>query len=402
MLNLVSKITIKQNGIPTYPNRSDVVIFDFVNNLDISSTWQNLSDTGSIIFPKNLTFKDQFGNVSSWAKQNIATNNGNLPPLIVRGDSIKIEIGYEYEKTKGNFVTEINKVFNGFITSVNNRIPLEFSFEDNMWALKQIQAPNMTFKQSEWTLESMIKYLIKDTKYTLKDMINGSPISTKFGDFTTQNETIAQVLDRLQKDFRFEANFRGNELRCGFIVYYPENRKEHNFKFQHNIISDDLIYKRKDDVLIGVEVHTHQLIPLAKTNKDGTTKFKTEKFNYFGYYYKGDLKIVQIDQKPKAFEGEIRTINMMKMPIDEVKNYISKQLNRLTYEGWRGSFVTFGLPQVNHGDIVQLIDDIIPERNGRYMVKSVETSFGVNGFRQTIGIDIKVDDYSQEELNAGL
>jgi hypothetical protein len=155
-------------------------------------------------------------------------------------------------------------------------------------------------------------------------------------------------------------------------------------------------------VKIGVEIHTHQLIALSKTNKDGTTKFKTEKFNYFGYYDKGDLKIVEIDKKPTAFDGEIRTINMMKMPVDEVKNYISRQLNRLTYEGWRGSFVTFGLPKVNHGDIVQLIDDVIPERNGRYMVKSVETSFGVNGFRQTIGLDIKVDDYSQAELNAGL
>jgi hypothetical protein len=402
MLNLVSKITITQNPIDTYPNRSDVVIFDFVNNTEISSTWQNLSDTGSIIFPKNITFRDKFNNISSWAKQNVATNNGNLPPLIVRGDSIKIELGYEYEKTANTFTIELNTIFEGFITSVNNRIPLEFTFEDQMWALKQIQAPNKTFKQSEYTLESMIKELIKDTKYTFKDTINNSPIVTKFGDFTTQNETIAQVLERLQKDFRFEANFRGNELRCGFIVYYPDNRKEHNFKFQHNIISDDLIYKRKDDVKIGVEIHTHQLIALSKTNKDGTTKFKTEKFNYFGYYDKGDLKIVEIDKKPTAFDGEIRTINMMKMPVEEVKNYISRQLNRLTYEGWRGSFVTFGLPKVNHGDIVQLIDDVIPERNGRYMVKSVETSFGVNGFRQTIGLDIKVDDYSQAELNAGL
>lgn len=402
MLNLVSKITLTQTPKDTYPNRSDSIIFDFLHKCEISSSWQNLSDTGSIVFPKNLSFRDQNGGVSSWAKQYVAVANGSIPPLIMRGDRIKIELGYEYEQQDGTFTTTMNTVFQGFITSVNNRIPLELTFEDNMWALKQIQAENRTFKSNEFTLESMIKYLIKDTGFTFKDRINGSPITTKFGDFTTQNETIAQVLDRLQKDFRFEANFRGNELRCGFIVYYPEDRKEHVFKFQHNIISEDLIYKRKDDVKIGIEVHTHQLIPLDKKNKDGTTKFKTEKYDYFGFFDKGNLKIVEIDNKPSAFDGEIRTINMMKMPIDEVKNYITKQINRLSFEGWRGSFETFGLPMVQHGDSVQLIDNVLPERNGRYMVKSVETSFGVQGFRQKIGLDIKIDDFSEAELNQGL
>jgi hypothetical protein len=400
MLRLVSQIQILQKPTDTYPTRDDIITFDFVNALEISSTWQNLSDTGSIVFPKNVSFKNQYGAVSSWAKQNIAIATGSNPPLIMRGDKIIISLGYEYEVSPGVFRvvmggednTPIAPIFTGYITSINNRIPLELEFEDNTWKLKQIQAPNKTFKASQYTLESMMKELLIGTGFSFQDTINGNKLSTTFGDFTTQNESIAEVLARLQKDFRFESNFKGNKLRTGMFVYYPEGRRTHNFKFQHNIISDDLVYKRKDDVKVGVEVHTTQLVPVDKKNKD----------DYFGYYYKNELRIVQVDQKPTAFDGEIRTINMMKLPIDKIKDYIKTQLNRLTYEGWRGSFTTFGLPMVQHGDIVNLIDNVLPERNGRYMVKSVDTSFGVNGFRQEIGLDIKVDDYTDAELNAGL
>jgi len=39
------------------------------------------------------------------------------------------------------------------------------------------------------------------------------------------------------------------------------------------------------------------------------------------------------------------------------------------------------------GNNIDLIDDILPERNGRYKVRSVHYSGGVNGLRQTIELD---------------
>jgi hypothetical protein len=39
------------------------------------------------------------------------------------------------------------------------------------------------------------------------------------------------------------------------------------------------------------------------------------------------------------------------------------------------------------GDNVQLIDPILPERNGNYKVKSVKYSGGVKGLRQEVEID---------------
>jgi hypothetical protein len=45
---------------------------------------------------------------------------------------------------------------------------------------------------------------------------------------------------------------------------------------------------------------------------------------------------------------------------------------------------------MNHGDFVNLYDKRFKERNGRYVIKSVATGFGVNGGRQNIELYAKV------------
>ena len=53
----------------------------------------------------------------------------------------------------------------------------------------------------------------------------------------------------------------------------------------------------------------------------------------------------------------------------------------------KGKFKTFGLPFVKHGDYVDIIDPVLPERNGRYVVKGVGYEGGINGLRQEIELD---------------
>jgi hypothetical protein len=45
------------------------------------------------------------------------------------------------------------------------------------------------------------------------------------------------------------------------------------------------------------------------------------------------------------------------------------------------------MPLIEFGNNIDLIDDLLPERNGRYKVKSVERTGGVGGLRQTIELD---------------
>lgn len=405
MLILKSKITIIQQPTETYPIRDKSFIIDFVNDIEINSSWQNLTDTGKIIIPKKVYYKDELDKKFTFDGKNVISGDALGIPLILRGDKIKIELGYIYNVSQYNPTTFenieiykdiINTVFEGYISNVDNRIPIELHFEDKMWLLKQVQAPNKTYTGTiEEMLTEMLE-LVPNNPFTVSNFT-----STTVGSFTTKNETIAQVLDRLQKDFRFESFIRDNELRCSYIVYYPQDIKENIFKFQYNIISDDLLYKRTDDIKIGIEAKSIELSSNG-TNKDGTSKKKTNKIHYFAYYDKKELKIVPIDEKPSAFDGEIRTLYSMKMPEAQLKVYLEKEIKRITYDGWRGEFTTFGLPLVKHGDIAHIIDEIIPERTGKFMVKSVKTEFGMNGFRQKVSLDLRVDLLTEEEIAKGL
>ena len=66
------------------------------------------------------------------------------------------------------------------------------------------------------------------------------------------------------------------------------------------------------------------------------------------------------------------------------------KLDQYHYTGFRGSFITFGIRYVRVGDNVDILDRILPERNGRYMVKTVEYSGGETGLRQKITLDFLI------------
>lgn len=76
--------------------------------------------------------------------------------------------------------------------------------------------------------------------------------------------------------------------------------------------------------------------------------------------------------------------------IDDLKSLATEEIKKYYYTGFKGKFTTFGLPFVKMGDNVQLIDSKLPERNGKYKVKSVEYKGGVEGLRQIIQIDYRI------------
>lgn len=380
LLRLISLITITQQPTAEYPSRTKVYTFDFLNTFESVDTWEDLTNTGKIIFPKNIYFKDENGASVSMFGKNIVSGQSTTP-ILLRGDKIKVELGYKYLSEQGE-QTQMNEIFSGFISKIINKLPITLELEDNMWKLKQIQAPNKLFKASEYNLQSMITELLTGSGFTIR-----TDIVTSVGDFRTQNETVAQVLNRLAKDYKIQAFFRGDVLTCSGLVYYPEDREEIVFQFQENIISDNLEYRRKDDVRIGVKAYSIDEQELDETTKDGKTKTK-----------KTRLEAIVGPQ-----DGEVRTLYFWDIKtVAELEKQAKSRLNRIYYEGFYGSFVTFGLPFVRQGDAVVLRDAILPERNGTYLVKKVEYEFGQDGYRQIIHLDIRIDVLTDTEVGAGL
>lgn len=314
--------------------------FNFVNDIEITSTWENLTDLAKIKIPKALTLK----------KDGIVDNVITAGPdaLWQRGNPVSIDLGY-------NGV--MDRRFTGVITKIKPNRPLEFDCEDLMWRLKQITIKK--FSSPSVTIPELLKAIMPaDIPFTA-EIVN-------LGKFIIEQATIAEILDFIKKEFGLSAYFQNGSLYVGFayklssIADFVLNELK-TFTFQENIIDyENLDFVRLEDQNLRVTA-----INILSNN----TRKQIEVGDTFG------------DQ---------RTLYFYNLSEGDVKRLATEQLEKLKYTGYRGSFTTFLKPYVKHGDAIKLVDPLIPDRNGVYLVRKVVTTFGINGGRQEITLDRKI------------
>lgn len=404
MYRVLTQITFTQQPTSDYPNRTGTIVYKFCNGFEFTSSWQNLTDAGSITLPKNVYIRDKNGVRRPLGVLNAAntTNLGGFSdtvPTFLLGDRVKIEWGYAQYDTRGNEIAPIQPIFEGYVSAVSPKKPFILEIQDNMYELKRHQATggnNGFFAGTKYTVQSMLEEMI--TKAGLPFTVDKTE-ETAVGDFITQNETIAEVLARLRKDFHFEAYFRGSTLRCGAFKYNEQDAVESGrklFRFQQNIISDDLEYKRKDDTVLSAVATNTIEEPTGKTTKDGQAKTRKTRLEVLVTFRTGssapEVVVGTKDRPlPPNTGGERRTLHFLgATTTDQLATLAADELRKYYYTGLRGKFVTFGIPYVRHGDNVDLLDAIMPERNGRYKVKTVKYTGGVDGLRQEIELDYLV------------
>jgi hypothetical protein len=258
--------------------------------------------------------------------------------------------------------------------------------EDNMWLLKQIPCKPQVWPKNK-TVEDLMKSLLTGTNFTVN-----ATTETTVGDLIIQNESVAQLIARLRKDYHLEAYFVGNELRIGSLIYIPPNpspKQVFTFVFQQNIISDELTYSRKDDIKLSAVCESINTVFTGKTNKAGAQKTKQERLQVLVYMgadgrFKWTKKKKGVDF-PANQEGERRGLNFSNITDPQkLANAGTAELAKYYYNGFRGKFTTFAIPNIKLGDYIALEDRVLPDRNGFYVVKAVERSGGVGGGRQVI------------------
>ncbi|KAA2242799.1 hypothetical protein F0L74_09735 [Chitinophaga agrisoli] len=397
MYIVVTNITFFQQPTTDYPSRRAVLHYDFVTEYEASDSWADLTNKAKITMPKNIRVRFGDGQTRPTGAGVGETDNINLGgfsdnvPLFLKGDKVTIEGGYKYFDVQGNQKVTTSVLFTGFISQVTSKKPVVLELEDNMWKLKQIIAPNKAYPATA-TLEDILRDLLAGTDFTVNALTK-----TTFGAFRTQNETVCEVLARLRKDYHFESYFRGNELRSGSIVYLESDAVVSGkkiFKFQQNIISDELDYKRKDDIRLSAVAYSINRKELEVTTKSGKQKTKHERLEVLvtqsdnGFISKVKPPGEKAEFAPNT-AGERRTLYFWNVSTTaELTELATNELKKYYYTGFKGKFTTFGIPYVRMGDNVDILDDILPERNGRYKVKAVDYQGGVNtGMRQVIHLD---------------
>lgn len=402
--------------------RNETFTIDFCHSYEVYSSWSSLSDTATIELPKNVYVRDANNSSIIWGESATPDkvrgyvsaggfSNAQVAkaPLFLRGDRISIAAGYSYiskVNTDGSlaYSTVTNTIFSGFISSIESKSTLKLHCEDNMWMLKQTSMLQKTYNAPSGTdISDVLDDIVANVNKTFP-AANISDDTFQFelnlDGFSTGNETAADVLNRLRKILPSMAfYFRGSVLRGGGIVYYPEDQTNGNnsyssFNFQKNIISDDLHYSLSSDVKVAAICYSVSSASGSVKNKMGAPQFATSRFQ----------TTVGIPEDADPDEYEYYNFYFKDVPdTDQLTKQGQTYLNRYQYDGFRGKFTTFGLPFVEHGNIITITDSLMPERNGDYMVKGVHYTYSVSaGMRQEIELHFRTDGLSDTQLEQGM
>jgi hypothetical protein len=400
MLKPITNITITQrtdftNSDSVVTKRNKIFFFDFCNSFEIQNGWENMTTNGKIIFPKNMSVIDlqTKSEISFFGKnKNIAGFNG--APLLMRGDKIKIEAFYIYwDDNLNEKQTEKKVIFEGYISKINAKIPVEILVEDSMYLLKQLPMTNGAYGAGV-SLEDILTNALKGTGLTVNQLAS-TKLSWDNSLLIIDNMTVAQFLEKLRKDAFLHCYFKGTELRVGSIVYIEEEAKTRTFQFQENIISSDLNFVRKDDIVLSAVASNHIEEATGKTTKDGHAKTKNSRIEVLVWFDRsGKFQSKEVKKGDKAdanVDGERKTFHFLEAKsTDDLIKLAKASLEKYYYSGFKGSFTTFGTPSVENGDNAEIINTLLPEQNGTYKIKAVDISGGVNGFRQKIELDYKI------------
>lgn len=392
MFRVVTRTTIVQQPTEDFPNRRRTLIFNFITDFEASDGWSEQTNTARVTLPKNVYTRDGNGKLVSLAGTTVNMGGWSAnEPLYLRGDRLTLEVGYRYFDNQNNEKIRMATVFTGFITRVYSRMPVVLECMDNMYLLQQTPAVNKTYPATT-SLEAILKDMLQGTGFTVNVTTD-----TNMGEFMVENETVSEVLARLRKDYHFYPYFRGNELRIGSAVYLEQDAVDSGtktFKFQQNIIDDDLNYNRTDDEELSAIAYSINKVEVAGTvNKRGKAKTKHKRLEALVTIRRGKV-ISYVKPEGSAAHytpntvGERRTLHFWNVQTtDRLIELATAELKKYYYTGLKGKFITFGMPYVRMGDNVNIIDPVLPERNGRYKVKSVRYFGGVAGLRQEIELD---------------
>jgi len=309
---------LSSNITITDPTGTKYLEFPFVIECKIKKSRKTLTNTAKITLPRNLRVL-----------------NGDINTIIQRGAQVTIQLGYD-----GNLQTR----FTGYVASVNAQIPLTIECQDKMWTLKQ-NSFTKTWKAGVKVSE-IIEYI-----YPASALV----VDLSIGGLVVVKQSTAQVLEGLKKfglQCYFDTDAFGNEqLIVDFAGVVHTHGKEVIYDFWGNIISNKLEYKLKEDARIKVVA----VSKLANGKK---------------------IQLIAGDN-----DGEIHTLHYSNMSQDQMQKIVAAEIGKLKYDGFKGSFTTFGLPVIEPGDIAVMQDAKYPEHDGSYLTEAVEETFGVKGYR---------------------
>ncbi len=259
-----------------------------------------------------------------------------------RGDAVKVWLGYD---------GELKLRFIGQVQEVSAKTPTTLTCIDGMMKLQQLASVKSSYRSCD--LKQLLDEQIRGAvEYELSGTVN-------IGQYRVTATTVAGVLRDLKENYGVTSAFvvaDGRELLKVWTVYPGMRELAGRFEEGKNIISNQLTYRRAADIQVKVTGVSIQA--------DGSRISYTEG------------------------EGEQREIYRYGLSLAELKAAVRDEIERLKWDGLSGSFVTFGEPEVEKTDVVELKTESV--EYGRYQVKGVNVDFGQGGYRQRVELGRRI------------
>lgn len=360
---------------------------------------------------------------------------------------IEIRLGYAYsekeyeEMMKDDSANPANMemVFTGFITKCSASTPLEVECGNMAHVLTLINVPDI-IEKGACTLKDFLdpkgKYrLLQNTGIDLD--LGKENFTIEVANFEISSQlTVADVLHQWQESgimcFMKNYNDGTSKLRVGknfyvdggmggmpvdkktYITYNPQN-VYNVIQADWDVAEDRLELMNTDKRYLAVKAtgrtkegkwfgFTLRRITdgngdFESTGNDGwqivnekremPKKARKKKDGTYGKRPKG-MRIVQMNRVKTSDLTIIPYVRILPCDRDILLKEAKEYWRKYVPNGVSGSLIVFGDLQIEPADIIALIDPRQPNKNGWYMVKDVNITFGINGYRKELKLPYKV------------
>lgn len=305
-------------------------VFTAIHDVEISKSVDELGDTCVIQLPTRFIVRQN--NQDKYTEEAIKV-----------GDPVKVTLAYDEKYSGVEFV--------GFVKKIKPTIPLQIECEDNIWLLRR---KNITKAwNSGTTLREVLQEVIKDTPVVLAENIP----DIKLDKYIIRNANGAQVLQAIKKDMSLTIFINDDDKLYVGLQQLNNIGQEVVYDLNYNLVENNLEYKTKDERRIKVR-YTY----IGKDNK------------------KKEIEVGDAD-------GEVRTFHTSVISdVAKLTELATAEIERLKYDGFDGNVVSFLMPYATRGMTAKIIDREHTNRQGKYFITKVVTTFGLNGARRTVNI----------------
>lgn len=305
--------------------------FDRVNSVQISRSTNAIGARAVVKVPVTAVIR---------AKDNSVSQRTETAKAIKVGDTVEIRLGYG---------REMNLEFRGYVRRINLKTPLEIECEDEFY---QCRTRQVTVSGKSSTLGDVLKAC---------GLTVGQAAALTLKNFVADNLPASSVLEKLRTDYGlnifFDMDGKVYAIRAFDLVSDTVR-----YELRRNVIKDDdLKFLKASDVKCKIKAVCH----MADGGKVETAIGEDGGMERTLYFY--DVESAS-----------------------ELKTLAEAELKKYSRDGYEGTIETFLLPYAEPCMVAELADPVYSERDGRYHITAVETTFGLSGARRKVSIGIAV------------